>query len=86
MVTRFVVKKATRIASANVFLLDGNVLQGCLKSGDIVHREGNDETTIRVKSIALVNTKAPSDLVTVSIEDPGFPIAELEGAELVGPS
>ena len=83
MSTRFFVEKATHIVAAKAFLLDGKVVEGCLKGGDVVHSRAHHGQSIRVKSIALVSTKIPTDVVTISIEDPGFPICDLEGAELV---
>ena len=85
MAFEFSVSHAGRIRSADVVYLDGKLQAGTILSGAIATVKGDPAKHVTIKSVALVNTKAVDlNRLTLSIDDPGFPVAELEGTVLVG--
>jgi len=83
MKTKFVVERAIHLPSARTFCVEGRISAGRINAGDVVQIEHSPGKTVRVKSVALLNTDAKSDTLTLSIEEPDFPLRDLEGAELV---
>ncbi|ETX02045.1 hypothetical protein [Candidatus Entotheonella palauensis] len=80
----FSVSETGQIASAGIVFLNGMITSGAIKAGDTARVKGMAERCVTIKSLALVNShKVPSHELTLSIERPGFPLAELEGAVLI---
>lgn len=80
---KFFVERTLHLPSSNVFIVEGRLLDGKLNAGDIVHVAKQPDRCVKVKSIALVNKINPSETLTLSVEQPNFPLTELSGSELV---
>ena len=83
MSVRFVVERTMYLPSANVFAVEGRVLDGKVNAGDVICVGDEPAKCIKVKSIALVNERERSGLVTLSVEEPGFPLDDVNGSEMV---
>jgi hypothetical protein len=80
---RFIVDRTAYLPSSNLFIVEGRVLDGKLKIGDVICTSHAEKKRITIKSIALVNANQCTGSVTLSVERPDFPLGDLEGLELI---
>ena len=80
----FSVSKAGQIASSGIVFLNGILDAGVIQGGETAIVRGLPERYITIKSVALINSGEilPNEL-TLSIEEPNFPLSELEGTVLI---
>ena len=84
MKSRFHITHAGHLKAAKTFYIEGTVEGGVVVSGSVGRVEGVPEQQVVVKSVALVNAKdAGADRLTLSIQAPAFPVAELIGKNLI---
>jgi hypothetical protein len=81
---QFSVSSSGRLPAAKVIFLEGVLEEGSIRGGDeAIVREVPDRR-IRIKSVALVNSDSrDSSQLTLAIEEPSFPLSELNGKELI---
>lgn len=81
----FQINNAGHLSSARTWFLDGTLEGGVIRPGSTGIVAAQPERRIAVKSVALVNSKdAESNRLTLSINEPDFPIQELIGQRIVG--
>ena len=79
----FHASQASRLPTARTIFIQGRLAAGKVNTGLVLQFRDKPEKQIRVKSVALVNFAEPSSEFTLSIEEPAFPLSELEGADLI---
>jgi len=78
------VEKAGKLPSAGVCYVEGTIETGSVKGGETATVEGLSGRSLSIQSVALVNAPASSlDRVTLSVDEPTFPLDELCGRRLV---
>jgi|LakMenE18May11ns_1017448.scaffolds.fasta_scaffold9617367_2 hypothetical protein len=83
MSVKFLVERTVHLPSANVFAIEGRVLVGKVNAGDVFCVCNEPVKCVKVKSIALINERERSGLVTLSVEEPKFPLNDLIGSEMI---
>lgn len=78
------VKRAGHLSSAGIWYLEGNLLSGVIQNGALA-KVASGTREIRIQNIAMVDP-FPADLTykTLVIDEPPFPIEELQGVFLIG--
>ena len=80
----FLVEKAGKLPSTGFCYVEGIIEAGSVKGGETATVEGVSGRSLSIKSVALVNAPPSSlDRVTLSVDEPAFPLDELCGRRLV---
>ncbi len=88
MAFRLRIERVTYLSKANIWALDGKLLDGVVRNGAVAVARTASGTTcdIRIQNGAMVDPAPLVDrsLVTLVIDEPPCPVEELEGSLLIG--
>jgi len=83
---RFTIDNVGYLKTAKIWFIEGFLERGVIKEGSIGHfTESNNQVKIvKVKSVALVNTKkVENGRLTLSIEEPNFPLESFQKGMII---
>ena len=83
MSVRFSVVHTVYLSSTNRFIVDGHLTLGKILMGDVLRVCDDPTKRVKVLGIGTDNARESSDSLSLLIEEPAFPLAELNGSELV---
>jgi len=76
-----------RLPTAGITFVEGFLEDGTIRSGDMAIIRNAPNHYIRIKSVALVDSDPPDPKrLTLSVEEPAFPLSVLDGKVLIGVS
>lgn len=82
---RFLIDNAGHLKTAKVWFIEGFLEQGIVKEGSIgTIKENNEVKIVNVKNVALVTSnEVGNGRLTLSIEEPNFPITFLKKGMII---
>ncbi|MBL8892635.1 MAG: hypothetical protein JNL67_21845 [Planctomycetaceae bacterium] len=85
MKTRFIVVSAEQVPGTQVFAVDGRLVCGRIRSGDVWYDQKDRTKFVKIRSMALGTSvkKIKDGILALSVEEPSFPIIEIVGSEMV---
>jgi len=82
---RLIVVGAEHVPGTNLFAVRGRLLNGRIRAGDVWYDQKDCSKFVKIRSLVLGNSvkNIKEGILTVSVEEPSFPISEIIGSELV---